>query len=203
MSGNKHVTLDESKGITFFINRGSNYAPKCATGFRGNYYNAHHVVPCTSIQKSLKKFLASKPPEYNKALARFTKWDVNAGTNLIGLPHRLAYELAYGTKTPAQVPVKPQWMMAKLVSLIVSPHLPIHLPTNWGHTDYNEDVEVKLDSIWANLSVEIENHEPVKADDMGGAIQGVSNGFRGLLSAKVGQNQTDWLNQSFAQFRMV
>jgi hypothetical protein len=202
MSGNKHVTLDESKGITLFINRSSSYAKSCASGYMGNYHNAHHVVPCTSIQRSLKKFLSTKEPAYNKALARFTNWDVNAASNLIGLPHRLAYELAFGTTS--QIPVKPQWRMAaNLVSAALAPHHPIHLPTNWGHTDYNEDVMTALDKVWKTLSVEIKEHEPVKANDLGSRIQAVSNVFRGLLTAKVGQNQQDWQNKRFALFRMA
>ena len=93
--GNKHITLDESKPKSLFIDRNSSYAVNCKTGYQGNYHNAHHAVPCTSIQKSLKTYLDKKPPEYNKALARFTKWDVNSEPNLVGLPHRHAYELAY------------------------------------------------------------------------------------------------------------
>jgi hypothetical protein len=94
MSGNKHVTLDEDKPKKLFIDRSSNYAQNCGDGFQGNYHNAHHIVPCTSIQQSLRDYLDTKPYTYNKALARFTDWNVNLGYNLIGLPHKHAYELA-------------------------------------------------------------------------------------------------------------
>src|SRR5437762_12059323 len=70
-----HVELNEDKPRTLFIARSSNYAANCATGYQGNYHNAHHVVPCTAINKSLLDYLATKPYAYNKALARFTKWD--------------------------------------------------------------------------------------------------------------------------------
>jgi len=161
-----HVTLDESKPRTLFVTRSSGYAKDCASGYQGNYHNAHHVVPCTSIQKSLKEYLSKKPYSYNKALARFTKWDVNAEPNLLGLPHKHAYEFAYKEVTASSLAaLAPQWMMAKVVTPGAVKY-PIHLPTNWGHVDYNVLVVKQLDKIWKNLNVQVKKHEPVTATDI-------------------------------------
>ena len=202
--GNDHVTLDESKPKTLFIDRNSSYSSNCKTGYQGNYHNAHHVVPCTSIQKSLKTYLDKKPLEYNKALARFTKWNVNSEPNLIGLPHKHAYELAYKEVTSAALSLlAPQWMMAAVASPGAVKY-PVHLPTSWGHVTYNKLVETQLDKIWKNLNVKVKKHEPIDANDMGAMIQGVSNAFRGLLTAKIGQTKTAWkADCKSAQFMMI
>jgi hypothetical protein len=201
----KHVTLDESKGRTLFIDRKAGYAKNCKAGYRGDYWNAHHCVPCTSIQKSLKTYLDKKPPEYNKALARFTKWDVNAKPNLVGLPHKHAYRVAYGDTTSSLLALllRRQWMMKK-IQRPGGVRYPIHLPTSWGHVQYNGLVKTQLDSIWTALSVEIKDHEPIKADDMGSAIQGVGDAFRAILMAKVGQTKAAWQQDPKSpQFMMV
>lgn len=201
----KHVTLDESKGRTLFIDRKAGYAKNCKSGYQGDYWNAHHCVPCTSIQKSLKTYLDKKTPEYNRALARFTKWDVNSKPNLVGLPHKHAYRVAYGDTTSSLLALllRRQWMMKTIQSPGAVRH-PIHLPTSWGHTTYNKVVEKKLDTIWKNLSVKAKEHEPVDANDMGGMIQAISDVFRGLLVAKVGQTKEAWeKNPKSPQFMMI
>jgi hypothetical protein len=202
--GNKHITLDESKPKSLFIDRNSSYAVNCKTGYQGNYHNAHHAVPCTSIQKSLKTYLDKKPPEYNKALARFTKWDVNSEPNLVGLPHKHAYELAYKQVLSAILDLlRPQWKMAA-VAIPGAVKYPIHLPTSWGHVTYNKLVETQLDMIWKRLNVTVKEHEPINATDMGSMIQAVSDAFRGLLTAKVFQTEADWkANRKSPQFMMI
>lgn len=199
-----HVELNDKKPRTLFIARSSNYAKNCASGFQGDYHNAHHVIPCTSINNSLYTYLDKKPVAYNKALARFTKWDVNAEYNLVGLPHKHAYELHFKDVTRADLAgLAPQWMM-KAVALPGLVKYPIHLPTSWGHVDYNKLVEEELDAIWDSLSVEVKKHEPIKADDMGQMIKNVGTAFRDLLVAKVAQTKADWqVDQKSPEFMMI
>ena len=73
----------EAMEKTFKDIKSDNYRNNCKTGYKGPKNNAHHVVPCTSLRMSLITYLKGKPPEYKRALAFFTNWDVNAGTNLL------------------------------------------------------------------------------------------------------------------------
>ena len=57
MGKNEHIELDESKPKKLFIDRSSNYAKNCTFGYMLANHNAHHLVPCTSIQHSLKTFV--------------------------------------------------------------------------------------------------------------------------------------------------
>jgi hypothetical protein len=202
----EHLELDESKPRKLFIARSSNYAANCSDGYQGNYHNAHHIVPCTAINKSLLAYLKNKPPAYNKALARFTDWDVNAGYNLVGLPHKHAYEHAYKETTHALLALlQPQWKMA-VPGGVASPMFPVHLPTNFGHIEYNVLVKTQLDSIWMNLNPIIKKHEPISATDMGAMIKAVASAFLGLLKGKAVQTKVLWKAgppQLNPMFRMI
>ena len=204
MSGKHGPPLGTSKKKTFKEIKSDNYRKDCKTGYRGPKNNAHHVVPCTSLKASLNDYLDGKPPEYKRALAFFTNWDVNAGTNLLGMPTFESYQLVFRSMDKRGIDVgRPAWKTPPWRNM-TTPKYPIHIPTaTWGHNEYNDIVEGELSAVWSRLSVEHENHKPVKADDLGGEIQTISNTHRGQLQAKVHQTIEDWKAGNYAQFKMV
>jgi hypothetical protein len=201
-----HDFFDDSKPTTFMVDRTSSYAKNTGKGFRGDYWNSHHVLPCIAVRESLNKFLQPKPLYYKRALGRFTKWDINESYNLLGLPNEAAYLKAYGDPAFSKLDFDhPTWKPRMRPSLTGAPHGPIHLPTSWGHAKYNTDVRKQLDPIWDDLSVEAKNHRPIKADDMSAAIQDVSDVFCAKLEARTGQTRKRWEDEDDRQkyFRMA
>jgi hypothetical protein len=196
--------LGVSKEKTFKDIKSTNYRNNCKTGYKGPKNNAHHVVPCISLRASLTDYLDGKEPEYRKALAFFTNWDVNAGTNLLGLPVQESYQLVFKSMDRRGIDVgRPKWIKPPWRHM-TTPKYPIHIPAGrWGHTDYNDLVETDLTAIWTKLEVKHEKHEPTEATDLGSEIQRVSRAFRAKLQAKVGQTIEDWKAGNFAQFMMV
>jgi len=201
-----HDFFDDTKPTTFIVDRSSSYANNTKKGFRGDYWNSHHVLPCTSLRQSLTQFLKPKQLYYKRALGRFTNWDVNENYNLLGLPNEAAYLKAYGDPGFSKLNFDhPTWKPRMLPKFTAPPHGPIHLPTSWGHPEYNTNVKKQLDPIWDDLSVEAKNHKPIKATDMKGAVQDVSDVFCGILEAKIGQTKKRWENEKDRKtyFRMA
>jgi hypothetical protein len=199
-----HDYFDDTKPTTFKVDRNSSYAKKTKKGFRGDYWNSHHVVPCGWLKKSLDAFLEGKHDGYKRALGRFTKWDVNEKYNLLGLPNEVAYLLAY--KDPGAATIKfdhPTWMKALRKSLAGQPHGPIHLPVNWGHTEYNQLVKSDLDPIWDKLGAKFKTHEPVSANNLASEIQAVSDTYCEMLQGKEGQTKKRWDDGEFDFFLMI
>jgi hypothetical protein len=187
------------------------YRKNCKKGYQGGFNNAHHVVPCTSLSGSLMEYLEGKAPEYRLALAIFTVWNVNEEPNLVGLPEHRAYQIAFAAMDRRGIDAgKPIWYV-KLKSVWSSvawrskltPKYPIHIPTSWGHVDYNEKVQTSLDEVWTKLKVQHENHQPISAPDLGSEIQTISNVYREKLQAKTGQTIEDWKAKKYGQFRMA
>jgi hypothetical protein len=199
-----HDFFDDTKPTTFVVDRSSSYAKNTTKGFRGNYWNSHHVLPCKSLRDSLNEFTKPKPLYFKRALGRFTKWDVNKKYNLLGLPNEAAYLKAYGDAAFSKLAFhNPTWKMAMRPSLAGAPHGPIHLPVSWGHVIYNRNVKAELDPIWDSLSVEVKNHQPVKANDLAAAVQGISDHFCADLQARNGQTKKRWEDDELHHFRMV
>ncbi len=162
-------------------------------------------MPCTSIKASLIDYLDGKPPEYKRALAFFTNWDVNAGTNLLGLPTFESYQLVFRSMDKRGIDVgRPAWKTPPWRHVddaqVLHPHPHGHLgPQRLQRYRRRRAVGGAA----ARLSVEHENHKPVKADDSGGEIQAISDTHRGQLQAKVHQTIEDWKAGNYAQFKMV
>jgi hypothetical protein len=199
-----HDFFDDTKPTTFIVDRSSSYAKNTKKGFRGHYWNSHHVLPCTALKSSLSAFLDGKAMYFKRALGRFTKWDVNKGNNLLGMANEAAYLKAYGDPAFSNLAFhNPTWKMAMRKALAGAPHGPIHLPVSWGHVQYNRDVKAELDPIWDLLSVEVKNHKPVKANDLASEVQAVSDVFCGNLQARNGQTKKRWEDGEFDHFMMV
>ena len=198
--------LGKSKKKTCKDIKSNNYRSSCASGYLGPKYNAHHVVPCVALKLSLIAYLEGKPLEYKRALAFFTNWDVNAGTNLLGLPVAESYQIVFKSMKKRSINVgRPAWIKPTITwAHPTTPKYPIHIPaTTWKHDVYNTQVQTDLDDVWADLKVKHKNHDPIDAPDLGGAIQDISDTYRGKLEGKTGQTIEDWENQNYAQFYMV
>jgi hypothetical protein len=202
--GKNHEYFNDSEPTSFVVHRKSGYAKNTVSGFRGDFWNSHHVLPCTSIKKSLDRFLDGKPIHFKQALARFTKWDVNKGYNLLGMANEAAYLKAYGDSKFSTLKLnRPQWMKAMNMVVNVPPMGPIHLPTSWGHPEYNVQVSKKLDVIWDDLGAKVNEHEKVEGKDLGSEIQGVSDVYCAKLEAKKGQTKERWLAEEWQHFEMI
>jgi hypothetical protein len=195
--GKSHVYFKDSEPVTFIVHRRRGYAKKTVKGFRGTSWNSHHVLPCTSLKSSLDKFLDGKAPHFKQALGRYTKWNVNEEYNLIGLPHEAAYLAAYGDPKLSTLNFnKPQWMKAINFVAAIPPILPIHLPTSWGHTDYNVKVAKQLDKIWDKVDAKVKEHDKVEGNDLSSLVQAVSNVYCAKLTAKNGQTKERWEDEN-------
>jgi hypothetical protein len=182
--------------------KNSTYRDSCGTGYQaqGKFMHAHHIVPCCSMAASISDYFDSKKPVYRRALYYFTDWDINSGANLVGLPTLSAYEASFRGMRRRNINVgRPHWYIkvAKLWQLLAegdvrSPKYPIHSPSNFGHTDYNDNVVTALNKIWSHLSFQEKNHQPVNANSLAEEIQGISDAYRGSLMAKTGQRIEDW-----------
>ena len=194
------------------------YRPNCTTGYQaaGVFQHAHHVIPCVSVAKSLAEYFPQKPVEYRRAVYYFTDWDINAGYNLLGLPTEFAYKVAFESMPNHGVNSgRPIWYIEinRLLDLWKAlpwrskrtPKYPIH-DGRFGHAEYNGEVKKKLDKIWMELSCKAVNHDPVSGDDLSGAIQGLSDLYRGKLQRKRDQTKEDWDSgdeSRLGQFRMI
>jgi hypothetical protein len=202
--GTNHEYFNDTEPTTFVVHRKSGYAKNTVKGFRGDYWNSHHVLPCTSLQKSLDKFLKGKAIHFKQALGRYTNWNVNNEYNLIGLPNEAAYLKAYGDAKFNTLKLdKPTWMMAMNFVVNIPPIGPIHLPRNWGHAKYDKNVEKKLDVIWDDVDAKVVQHDKVQGNDLSSEIQAVSNDCCGQLEAKRGQTKERWLAEEWHHFEMV
>lgn len=199
----KHELLEKYKDVTFKHWKDTTYRKHTNSGFKGSKWQGHHVIPGTSMEQSLEAFLKGKHEGYGKALANFTNWNLNQDYNMLGLPTETTYRRAYRKQRPIKLDVKMPTELSDPMPMTTMPFLPIHNPVSWGHTDFNKNVKLKLDSIWVNLNAEFRKHEPIKAADMKDDIQGISDHFRGKLQRKTGQTKQDWPPKDPAAFRMV
>jgi hypothetical protein len=129
-----------------------NYVNNCATIPN---WQKHHVLPCTSVRRSIAT-AADGPPEVEnleKAIKYFTSWNINEAHNLLPLPTRAAYAKIYGKKG------------GKASGINTIGNFPCHQPTSWGHTVYNERVLKDLVKIWANVKIKVKDHK-LEANDI-------------------------------------
>jgi hypothetical protein len=131
------------------------------------HWQKHHILPCTSVRNSIATAAGEAGKEHLvKALKYFTNWNINQKPNLMGMPTRTAYHKAYGKKGGRTVP------------LVVPGNLPCHQPTNWGHTNYNDQVDLSLLSIWSKVVIKVEDHK-LSANDIATDIEGAVNTWKG------------------------
>jgi hypothetical protein len=149
-------------------------------------WQKHHILPCTSVKKSIVAAQASTP-NLDKALKYFTTWNINDSANLMPMPTRKAYQNAYGKKGGKVGGVMPQLSDAGTTYS----HLPCHQPTSWGHTDYNDKVEKDLLNVWSNVTVKVKNHK-LDANDVSADITSKKNTWKGRLESGRNPSLANW-----------
>lgn len=149
------------------------------------HWQKHHILPCTSVKRSIA---AAKKPYLDKALKYFTDWNINKSYNLIPMPTRKAYQVAYGMKGGKSGGVMPELRVSATKK---HSDLPCHQPTNWGHTIYNEDVERDLINVWANVSITIKNHK-LSANDVKSSISRLITKYKNSLEKGHDPSQANW-----------
>jgi A nuclease family of the HNH/ENDO VII superfamily with conserved AHH len=125
--------------------------PSCGGGWQ-----RHHILPCTSVKRSLIEAAQSKD-NLIKGVRYFTNWNINKKTNLIALPTTPVYQQRFGKKGLKKKGPTVGW------------NLPCH---NWAHTRYNEKVIQSLSTIWDNVQIKIDKHNKLKdATDIKGDLE--------------------------------
>jgi hypothetical protein len=163
-----------------------NYTTSCKSGgrgFLGPRFEAHHIVPQTSIDESKAEYLRdSTEPEagrYVEDVQWITVWNINQPDNMVGLPTYHSYDQfmqlreklasARGDPDRAKALVKwfnkfskktrKKWLAAFKAGSSPEKH-PIHNPVCWGHAEYNKFVKNDVRSmVWNKLQIKKRDHQ--------------------------------------------
>jgi hypothetical protein len=177
-------------------------------GYIGPRYEAHHILPQTTIDESVETVVAAKDrsQDYVDAMKYLTSWDINNQGNLIGLPHVTAYMLYFqgNARIKAISEASKPWVSAFLafqlasrkrwLSLInVKPpkNLPIHQPVSFGHEKYNRTITAELVEVWKGLDVRRKKHE-LTAKDLAGDLETKQKKWRGRLVTRGVTDEKAW-----------
>lgn len=151
--------LKPNQDWTGIFHKSKDYRDQCANcnrGYHGNNWDAHHVLPYTVFGQITDPFIHE--------CINATDYDINRPYSMAGLPTLSAFVLYFSEDNT--IPIEKEKEMTvtmrrweTLKQTINQAHkpefpgnLPVHTPTNWGHTDYNDDVALYLDQkIWKNL----------------------------------------------------
>lgn len=189
-----------------------NYVTSCKNGGRGYLgprFEAHHIVPQTSLERSVLE--CGRDVEYVNNVQYMTDWNINKDKNMMGLPNYHAYDLYYQSKSRLAYQTDSE-QERKLVSWFnnefslksrrkwleeiqdVSPEShPIHNPVNWGHTDYDEELVQELKQyVWNKTSDKKKKHELVP-EDVAAALDAVADmNYDYLLGRAAGVSLEKW-----------
>lgn len=185
-----------------------NYRATCTSGFLGARWDAHHLLPQTSIEKAVGQFKDPKR-KYLSDVQYITNWVINNGGNMLGMPQFASFLFYYQAKEgllAAQNPklgtagegakvkayantfnsvakaARQKWL--KDLPKQSPEGYPIHRPVNWGHTDYNDQVQADLKTkVWDPLDEKKKKHD-VDAASVAGQLGGMSTSYRAKLKAR-------------------
>ena len=177
----QHVELYTKGPKQLFTGRGGDYRNKNGSqGYTGPNHQVHHVLPCGSLTKSTDEFIEGldEPGPARLAIERITVFDVNAKTNLLGLPTAPVYAQKFGT--PFSITPKKPKPINVANPKVASCNLPVHL---WNHPQYSKEAKTRADKVWNNVNLKIEKHKPVSASDVGQDLQNISDYYRGKVTA--------------------
>jgi len=150
-----------------------NYTKNCA-GIKN--WQKHHILPCVSVRDSVLAAAATKA-HLVKAVRYFTVWNVNDAPNLMPLPTRTAFQVAYGKKG------------GKGGVIPTLTNLPCHQPVSWGHTVYNKKVKKDLIKVWSKVIIQMKAHD-LKANNVKSHLDGLRKKWEGRLkTGRVGSRQ--------------
>lgn len=170
----EHASVQGKKPIMFYsrVNPEMSY-PSGTGGFQN-----HHILPCTSVKKSL--FEAAKDKDnLIKGVVYFSKWNINKSKNMFMLPTFKVYQKLFGKKGGKQGP--------------------IHVPANVdgrpchdrGHPKYNEKAQTALNSIWSKVAPKLDGHKLTSATDIAGELDGKIDDFADKVKGR-STTQAKW-----------
>jgi hypothetical protein len=129
----------------------------------------HHILPCTSVKKSLFK-AAEKKDNLIKAVKYFTEWNINVDKNLKMLPTTKWYQKRFGKRGGKQGPIP-------------ADDRPCH---NWGHKIYNEKVGTALMSVWSQVVITLDVHKLDDATDIAGELENKRSDWEDKVTGRSG-----------------
>ncbi len=156
-----------------------NYVSECKKGGRGYlgpWFEAHHILPQTSIESSIDE--SGKDQRYIEDVQYITPWNINSKKNLMGLPTYIAYEIYFQGKAQLNKEVDEQKIKKRIgyhneefslasrrkwvQEIKGAPPLnhPIHQPVSWGHAVYNEEIiQEIIQDVWNKINDQKKNHQ--------------------------------------------
>jgi hypothetical protein len=185
-------------------------------GYVGGKHEAHHILPATSFNKAIEavRKTDSDKATYIENCQHITPWNINNKNNLMGLPNLLAYVIYYqdrarptmtGELARLAKSIKSFNADGRLTSATRNRYLklirsgkspeghPIHLPTSWGHVEYNKEVAKEIKKyIWDKLSENKKWHkvDPVTVEAT--IIELENENYSFLLERGEGANEENW-----------
>lgn len=188
----------------------ADYRDACKAGFKGARWDAHHVIPQTSIEQSSGSFKGDKQ-RYVRDVKYITKWVINNEGNMLGMPQFASFAFYYQaiedkldednpriqaageqgkvlryarTFNRAAKAARREWF--KNLSKESPEGYPIHRPVSWGHTKYNVDVKSDLKTeIWDPLDEAKKKHS-TDAKTVAGQLTNMSNRLKRRLTKRGG-----------------
>jgi len=119
----------------------------------------HHILPCTSVKRSLVESAQTKD-NLIKGVQFFSKWNINKSDNMKMLPTIPVYARYYGKKGRKQGPVVvPANVMGS----------PCH---DRAHPTYNDYAKTALMSVWSKVQITLDGHKLSDATDISGDLDG-------------------------------
>ena len=101
MMSEEHIEMTKEQQSV--LTRSSDFHGNCSRGFRRGWNTPiHHVLPCTTLNMRKNDYPPGKT-DYLERCLWVTKWDINAGNNLVGLPLKNQYRYS-GGKVPTNLP---------------------------------------------------------------------------------------------------
>jgi hypothetical protein len=171
MASDEHVSVQGKKPKMFY----SRVNPQMSYGPGSNGRQNHHILPCTSVKKSL---FGTDKDRVIKGVIYFTDWNINKSDNMIELPTFKVFQNAYGKKGGKQGGVlQPQ-----------SVGLACHTR---GHPKYNENVQTALTGIWAKAKPKVDEHKLTSAEDISGELDGKIGDFKFTIEGRA-TTQANW-----------
>ncbi len=163
----------------------------CGRGCHGNYWDAHHVLPLVSFT-DITDDLAIK-------CLKITDYNINTPTEMAGLPQLKAFILHFQrdktfpyqeklelTTTMRRWGKIEQHEYQKLAKtpIIFPGDFPVHIPTNWGHVFYSEEVTTwVLDKIIAPIKRKYKPPAHPVPENIKAALESANKKFWGDLVA--------------------
>lgn len=186
------------------------YRKSCKSGFKGAKWDAHHVLPQTSIETSVGQFKGDKR-RYLRDVKYITKWEINKPGNMLGMPQFISYLFYYQAKDDELEESNPKIKKAGETARVKgyadtfnktrkalrqawykglskqSPEgYPIHRPVSWGHTVYNDEVQSDLKTkVWDPLNAQKKKHK-TDAATVASVLNKMSTKYRNKLTKRGG-----------------